>query len=97
MKPSKEAYWRVQLADLASSGMSQKAFCESRGLSVASLQYWRKRLVASPTDSPFVKAEASKPAPREASLTVCLPNGISLDYKGIIDVTLIQSLAAIGG
>jgi len=40
--------WRRLVEEQACSGQTQAAFCASRALSVTSLQYWKRRLAATP-------------------------------------------------
>lgn len=57
---TKEVYWRKQVALARKCEGSLEAFCRERGLSPASLAYWRKKLRAADnkalTVSPFVPA-----------------------------------------
>jgi hypothetical protein len=36
--------WRRLISEQAQSGLTQSAFCEANGLSVASLQYWKRKV-----------------------------------------------------
>jgi len=36
--------WQRQVSEQAESGLTQTAFCKTNGLSVASLQYWKRKL-----------------------------------------------------
>ena len=36
--------WHRLVSEQAESGLTQAAFCEANGLSVASLQYWKRKL-----------------------------------------------------
>ena len=38
------SWWAAQVAAQARSGLSQRAFCEARGVSLSSFARWRKRL-----------------------------------------------------
>ncbi|WP_006748071.1 IS66 family insertion sequence element accessory protein TnpA [Thioalkalivibrio paradoxus] len=71
------------------SGLSQQAYCERRGISVASLQRWRRLLAPEPrTESPvaapvpeFVPVTLVDDAPgtRAADLTLVLAGGLRLE------------------
>jgi len=36
--------WQRLVSEQAESGLTQTAFCEAKGLSLASLQYWKRKL-----------------------------------------------------
>ena len=36
--------WQRLVSEQAESGLPQAAFCETKGLSLASLQYWKRKL-----------------------------------------------------
>ncbi len=40
-----KSWWSAQVAAWRSSGLSQRAFCEQRGLSPSTFGKWRRRLV----------------------------------------------------
>lgn len=42
----KERYWRQLDTEQLSSGLSNKEFCQPRGIQVGTLQWWRRRIVA---------------------------------------------------
>ncbi len=58
---SKEVFWREQLALASRRDGSLESFCRERGLSLASLAYWRKKFRAGESKalalSPFVPAK----------------------------------------
>lgn len=43
-KTSGSGYWRGVLEKWLASGMSQRRFCEERGISLSTFTYWRRRL-----------------------------------------------------
>jgi len=97
-KTSKEAYWRNQLALYASSTLNLKDFCKKQGYSCGSFYHWQKRLKASKVASQhpsFIPIRTLLPVGSTSTLKVCLPNGVSIDYTGAMNETLIKSLAAI--
>ena len=44
MKRRSKDQWQGLVAEQESSGKSQQEFCAKRGVSVASLQYWKRKL-----------------------------------------------------
>jgi len=40
----REERWRRVCREFGDSGMTRKAFCESRGIALSTLRYWLKRL-----------------------------------------------------
>lgn len=63
----REERWRKVCREFSDSGMTRKAFCESRGIALSTLRYWLKRLSdATPRDRtlgfiPLSTIELSKP------------------------------------
>ena len=43
----REVRWRQVLKEQRRSGLGQRAFCERRGLSLSTFQYWKRRLLDS--------------------------------------------------
>lgn len=43
-KKSRSDYWRGVLEKWSLSGLSQRGFCEERGISFSTFCYWRRRL-----------------------------------------------------
>src|SRR5579863_9599234 len=46
---SRYSEWRSLIAEQEKSGMKQEAFCEMKGVSVAKLQYYRKKIGVTPS------------------------------------------------
>ena len=49
--------WQRLVSEQAESGLTQTAFCEAKGLSLTSLQYWKRKLAdnaATPPPTPWV-------------------------------------------
>lgn len=44
--------WRRLVSEQTESGLTQAAFCKANGLSVASLQYWKRKLADSSETMP---------------------------------------------
>lgn len=82
---NRRSTWQRHLDDQLSSGLSQRDFCASRGLSLASFGYWKRRLARldyAPAREPvFVPIRPDKPHPESvrlshpAGLTVEIPVG----------------------
>ena len=60
----RSAYWRRQLDACSASGLTQAEFCRRRGLSLASLRWWKWKLKPSP---PSAKASNSARRPERAA------------------------------
>lgn len=50
--PQLERLWRRRLERQSSSGLSIAVFCSREGVSEASFQYWKRRLLAQPRSTP---------------------------------------------
>ena len=63
-KKSRSDYWRGVLEKWSASGLSQRRFCEERGISFSTFCYWRRRLretSASGSATPFIPVEIKPP------------------------------------
>jgi hypothetical protein len=63
-KKSRSDYWRGLLERWSASGLSQRRFCEERGISLSTFTYWRRRLRGeSEVESqvPFIPVEIKPP------------------------------------
>lgn len=48
--------WQRLIDEQSASGLTQTVFCQSKGLSLASFQNWKRKLAeASPTGSPWLE------------------------------------------
>jgi hypothetical protein len=57
-------YWPGVFDDWAASGLSQRRFCEARGIAFSTFCYWRRRLRETPeveSSSPFIPVEIKPP------------------------------------
>ena len=54
--------WRALIAEQKEGNLRQAAFCAQHGVSVASFQYWKRRVaeVTSPSDAPAPWVELSR-------------------------------------
>lgn len=81
----KSAHWQRHIDAWQRSGTTQKAYCESEGLAVATFGYWRKRLAKNTPTKKFISVgTASGPS----LVSIHLPGGISLEVPA-------SSLAAV--
>lgn len=82
-KKSGREYWRRVLKEWSSSGLSQRGFCEDRGISLSSFCYWRRRLRVEGEEvspSPFIPVEVrgGTMLPQPTPFEVRLRNGIRI-------------------
>ena len=78
----REARWRKILGEQSRSGLGQRQFCERRGLSVSTFQYWKRRLLES-SDGGAAWVEYSVESPEVANMRsatweceIELPDGV---------------------
>lgn len=80
-----EKEWAKIVQRFEASGLAGRAFCQSEGLALSSLQRWRQRL-ASPGAASFVELIPPKAATPTLSsgwsLELTLPNGASVRLQG---------------
>lgn len=82
-KKSGQEHWCRVLKEWSTSGLSQRGFCENRGISLSSFCYWRRRLRAEAEEapmSPFIPVEIRPPARslHPSPYEVRLENGIRI-------------------
>ena len=66
-QPKREDRWRKICREFRDSGMTRKAFCESRGIALSTLGYWLARLSVPPASrqsSAFVPMGTVEFSPR---------------------------------
>jgi transposase-like protein len=77
-----EKQWVEILRRFEGSGLGITAFCEREGLSLSSLQRWRKQL-GSKVGARFVELVPATPAPStEWTVEFTFPNGVSVRLRG---------------
>ena len=74
-----EAEWAVIMADFERSGLSRRAFCESRELSLKTFGNWRRRLCLSGGKGSFV--ELAPPAVSGWDVELELGDGVVLRVR----------------
>lgn len=72
----KRTYWQQHLQDWSKSQLSQKAYCQSHNLSLATFGYWRKRLAETAAPRKLIPLATSTVT---ASVNIYLPGGIYLE------------------
>ncbi|MCB0334303.1 MAG: hypothetical protein KDD62_01165 [Bdellovibrionales bacterium] len=78
MKQRSKEEWKRLVAEQESSGLSQAKFCEKRGVTVASLGYWRKKL----KEEAFVELSvAIEDSQSSGSAVVEFPGGAVLRFS----------------
>ncbi len=88
----RQALWSGHVAEFKSSGLSQRVFCEQRGLKVSTLGYWSRRFggkegVRRPR---FAKVAISDSRGGQAIL--CLPYGLEVRTSALPDPQWIAAL-----
>ena len=86
--------WSQVIAEFNASGLSKRAFCAEKGISIGSLDYWlrpgRQRVGnASPASPKFIELDVLSDVARrvteggDAELMVELPMGVILRFRGV--------------
>ena len=94
----KERQWRHWIGEWQASGLSARAFCERRGLTVASLYAWRRVLRRRAAENAaFVPVQVVADAvPAQASaLEVVLADGRTVRVAPGFDVATLRQLLAV--
>ena len=65
----------------AESGLSKKAFCQQRGLNLATFYSWGKLKAPETESADFARFEVDLPAERDAPIEVDLPNGVRITVR----------------
>jgi len=87
---SRNEYWQRQIAEQGKSGLSASAFCRARGIAMASVYAWRRRL---PADAPVRFALVETGATQEA-LEVLWPTGERLRITAGVDLATLRTVLA---
>jgi hypothetical protein len=86
-------------AEFEASGLSRKAFCTGRGLSVGALDLYRKRARESPSGPRLVAVDIRPTATIQqsraaAELTVVLANGRRVEVQADTDMVVLERVVA---
>jgi hypothetical protein len=101
------AQWRALVAGYETSGVSQRDFCERRGVALSTFRYWRARLArdagevrtAPPRALQLVPVQvvAEPPAGTGSGIALLAGGGVRIELAAGFDaVTLQRVLAALG-
>ncbi len=69
-KQQKTEHWRKRIEEAEGFAGSERAFCSSQGLSLATFRYWKNKVKKQEpsnlivTTSPFVRVEIERPRPQ---------------------------------
>jgi hypothetical protein len=90
---SKQRFWKKHFRAIATSGLTQRQYCEQHGLSFAQLGYWRRRIDddrPAPDDAPmFVPMEVTS---HERPVQIVFPNGTMIECLPSIDLQWMSGL-----
>jgi transposase-like protein len=93
-RPRREA-WGDILSEHKQSGLSVRAFCKRRGVSEASLYYWRKRLSErQPVRFALVETNVSHQAQR-APVELVLANGDRLQIATGVETATLRTVLSV--
>ncbi len=89
-------FWQQQITAWLDSGLSGHAFCKQQALVYHQFAYWRKKLeqpAASDSFPGFARVAMPAPVATEVdSLTLTLPNGITLSGLHLGNIDLLGAL-----
>ena len=92
----RRAHWKGIISDWESSKLSQPAFCKERDIVYSQFCYWRYELNKTKRHDPgqFIPLSLNKQSqqPSAKSLTVCLPEGISIKIHDESQLSLAAKL-----
>ena len=102
-KSKGRSWWSAQLAAWRSSGLSQRAFCERRGINQSTFSKWRRRLakeaacrtaLIAPQEPRFIAVDL--PVPEKPLVRVSL-GAVTVDFETLPPPAWVAELAARGG
>lgn len=73
--------WQQLVDEQGRSTLSQSAFCQSKGISVASLQNWKRRLASCGTSEWLALGQVSAATPAGWDLELDLGHGVCLRLR----------------
>lgn len=74
--------WTAIVRRYGDSELSKERFCQREGVSVSSLDRWRKRIDSRPEPDFVVLEPPSAAHPDRWELDIALPNGVALRFRG---------------
>lgn len=98
---AKQNFWRSHSDTWRASGLTQKEYCESAGISFKSFIYQHHRITAK-ANKPALKFIESRSVQNISSgtatrLQLIFPNGIRIGIDGELNAPLLQTLFSIAG
>ena len=76
-------FWKKHIAAIRQEGVAVTVYAKRHGLSLASLYYWRQKLVAvdgkAAAPAKFVAVRIAEAAPPSGLCTLILPSGLRLE------------------
>jgi transposase len=82
-------FWAAHVAAVRREGVPVTTYAKQHGLSLASLYYWRRKLMAvvelaAPTPvGKFIAVRVANTAPALGACTLVLPSGLRLEMSGL--------------
>ena len=82
-------FWKRHVATIAQEGVAVTVYAKRHGLSLASLYYWRQKLMAAsglvaPAElGKFVAVRVAEAAPPSGACTLILPSGLRLEMPAL--------------
>lgn len=102
-KSKGRSWWSAQLTAWRSSGLSQRAFCERRGINQSTFSKWRRRLAKETSNASALVAVAEPrfiavdlPAAEKPLVRVSL-GAVTVDFETLPPPAWVAELAARGG
>ena len=90
MRRTKKADRLAHIANWRTSGLSRPAYSRHHGLKYSTFLSWFKQDKPDPEPGKFVALTSA--GNEGAVMTIIFPNGIRLEYDGIVEQSLIQYL-----
>lgn len=101
MRRMERSWWAAQVAAQMRSGLSQRAYCEERGVSLSSFARWRKRLEREGShaelavvEEPVRFVEVELPVQAEKPLVRVSLGAVTVDFETLPPPAWVAELAA---
>jgi hypothetical protein len=94
MRENRESIWQAHVEAWKASGLSQRRYCEERGVSLSTFQWWRRRLRKPESErstSPMVRVPVTAPAPGASELVVEM-NRFRVRIRGTVNREQLEGL-----
>ncbi len=100
-KTQAQDLWKTYSEAWKTSGLSQRAYCEQKGISYRSFVYQHNRIVSQSKKVPlkFIEAKAESVAisSQSTGLQLMLPNGIRIGISAEVNSVLLQTVLRVAG